>query len=844
MSSSKVTQIMKLQKHFASEFPNHGRINHSGTKNLQMTRKTNLPLTVEEDELLNLAISEYRDLFPRILQIPQSNFIPTLERFILISISKNINFPTGTISKILKIVDANYYDPDYRKINKIIQSIENIELLKKFNSNNYIPHCNASSKPIHQCGELMYLVSKNWLLCLKCKMIYELNCVMFFCSYCEMNYFTSIEEDLQLKYRPATWVKYHCNRGINDTMKCPKCQDVLCINVMNKKVACLQCKYEVDQMSIQHKCSICHSDFVSEAKIFNPLEFKALKIAVKQTIFDGIPAHPTYLPCCDLTSDEMDNYKFYHKKECNGLLYEGVFNKKKIVVCVKCHLINYADIHFWYCPICKERTQQGERTRQRVISVNRHGLSHQKQLSQQIDIKSKRSGSIYEINKLNLFSAREPKNSGAINKELYTSVSNSRNNEDYYPRHPRNVSCQNIQSEISDYDSFYKQEKDLNDVNDKITSDYSPPKTKRISYSKTGSPIKISRHPSSLSQAGLFNLLDKQINNININLNVNVNINEAVTNKRGSIVTNALNDIVKKTQPQMKCENDSNIKVFNSDDYTIMRQIGEGTFGKIYEVKDANGRKYAMKKILTSSQSEIASLTKEYEMLLSLSSYKLNLVNIHGMETKQLDKTTYVMYVLMDIAVRDWEKEIEIRKKKKNHYSEHELEEIIRQLIHTFAELQRHGISHRDIKPQNILLFEDGSFRISDFGEAKTILNPKNNQNTIKQTIRGTELYMSPILFHALQSKNQNDKYTEHNTYKSDVFSLGLCLLLASTLTFNALFDIRELDDMLSIKIALSKYLKGYSRQFTDILYQMIEIDEKKRFDFIELDKYIAGMNI
>ena len=103
---------------------------------------------------------------------------------------------------------------------------------------------------------------------------------------------------------------------------------------------------------------------------------------------------------------------------------------------------------------------------------------------------------------------------------------------------------------------------------------------------------------------------------------------------------------------------------------------------------------------------------------------------------------------------------------------------------------------------------------------------------------------MSPILFHALQSKNQNDKYTEHNTYKSDVFSLGLCLLLASTLTFNALFDIRELDDMLSIKIALSKYLKGYSRQFTDILYQMIEIDEKKRFDFIELDKYIAGMNI
>lgn len=844
MSSSKVTQLKKIQKHFSSDSPCPGKINHSGTKNLQMSRKTNLPLTVEEDELLNLAISEYKDLFPRIMQIPQSSFIPTLERFIFISISKNINFPSGTIAKILKIVDANYYGPDYRKINKIIQSIENVELLKKFNGKNYIPHCNASSKPIHQCGELMYLVSNNWLLCLKCKMIYELNCVMFFCSHCEMNYFTSIEDDLQLKYRPATWVKYHCNSGINDTMKCSKCQDVLCINVMNKKVACLQCKYEVDQMSIQHKCCVCHSDFVSEAKIFNPLEFKALKIAVKQTIFDAIPAHPTYLPCCDLTSDEMDKYKFYHKKECNGLLYEGVFNNKKVVVCVKCHLINYADIHFWYCPICKERIQQGEKTRPRVISVNRHGLSHQKQLSQKIDTKTKRSGSFYEMNKLGLFSAREHKNSGIISKELYNSVSVTRGNEAYSPKHLRNSSCQCIQSDISVYDSFSKQEKFLNEVNEKIASDYSPPKEKRTSYSKTGSPLKISRYPSSLRQSGLMNLLDKQINNININLNVNVNINEAVTNKRGSIVTNALNDLVKKNQPQVKNENDSSLKMFSSDDYTIIKQIGEGTFGKIYEVKGANGRKYAMKKILTSSKSEIESLTKEYEMLLSLSSYKLNLVNIHGMETKQLDKTTYVMYVLMDIAIRDWEKEIELRKRKKNYYSERELKEIIRQLIHTFAELQRHGISHRDIKPQNILLFEDGSFRISDFGEAKTILNSKNNQNTIKQTIRGTELYMSPILFHALQSKNQKDKYTEHNTYKSDVFSLGLCLLLAGTLTFNALFDIRELDDMLSIKIALSKYLKGYSRQFTDILYQMIEIDEKKRFDFIGLDKYMEGINI
>ena len=110
-----------------------------------------------------------------------------------------------------------------------------------------------------------------------------------------------------------------------------------------------------------------------------------------------------------------------------------------------------------------------------------------------------------------------------------------------------------------------------------------------------------------------------------------------------------------------------------------------------------------MKKILANAQVETDALEKEYKMLNSLSNYKLNLIDIYGMETKQLDKTTYVMYVLMDLANRDWEKEILLRSQKKIYYSEEELLKILYELTRTFAELQRHNISHRDIKPQNIL---------------------------------------------------------------------------------------------------------------------------------------------
>ena len=194
----------------------------------------------------------------------------------------------------------------------------------------------------------------------------------------------------------------------------------------------------------------------------------------------------------------------------------------------------------------------------------------------------------------------------------------------------------------------------------------------------------------------------------------------------------------------------------------------------------------------------------------------------------------------MDLAVRDWEKEIEIRGIKKHFYSESELIKILKELTHTFAELQRHNISHRDIKPQNILLLQDKSFRIADFGEAKRVI--QSNKRTVRQTIRGTELYMSPILFHALKEKGKTDYYTVHNTFKSDVFSLGLCFLLAASLTFNSLISIRELEDMLSIKVRLAGYLQRYSTKFTDVLYNMIELDEKLRFDFVELEKYVENL--
>ena len=117
----------------------------------------------------------------------------------------------------------------------------------------------------------------------------------------------------------------------------------------------------------------------------------------------------------------------------------------------------------------------------------------------------------------------------------------------------------------------------------------------------------------------------------------------------------------------------------------------------------------------------------------------------------------------MEKAERDWDQEIRVRSQYNLYYKESELLNILTQLISTLVSMQNNHITHRDIKPQNVLVI-NGKYKLCDFGEIRVL---KRN-GLIVQRIRGSELYMSPILFHGLHS---NLPQVKHNTYKSDVFS-------------------------------------------------------------------------
>ena len=193
---------------------------------------------------------------------------------------------------------------------------------------------------------------------------------------------------------------------------------------------------------------------------------------------------------------------------------------------------------------------------------------------------------------------------------------------------------------------------------------------------------------------------------------------------------------------------------------------------------------------------------------------------------------TFAIYVLMEKAKYDWDKEINLHLSKRKYYTEKELINILKQLCEALLFLKnKFNISHRDIKPQNVLVFDGDIYKLADFGEAKEIkISKKLN------TLRGTELYMSPVLYEGLKHDKDN---VSHDSFKSDVFSLGFCFLYAAGLNFNLLYEVRDITNNETLENIIHSHLtKIYSKNFVLIVSLMLKMDEVKRYGFNEIIEF------
>jgi hypothetical protein len=276
------------------------------------------------------------------------------------------------------------------------------------------------------------------------------------------------------------------------------------------------------------------------------------------------------------------------------------------------------------------------------------------------------------------------------------------------------------------------------------------------------------------------------------------------------------------------------VEKLNLMEFELSKEIGKGTYGKIYTVKwKLNNKFYALK---IEKLNNLAGVKKRQNTFKIIKDFvkKTNsngLVNIFSNLYLQKEKDFYY-YELMEMCDKDFEQEIKFRSSYYLFYTENEIRNIICQLITTLALMQKNHISHRDIKPQNILVV-NGQYKLCDFGEIRVL----QREGIVVQRVRGTELYMSPILFYGLRNKLYQ---VRHNTYKSDVFSLGMCLFFAAGLSYRGPVEIREVSDMKQKAIILNKHLGGrYSQKLIKILHLMLQTEESNRPDFILLEEAI-----
>jgi len=757
------------------------------------------------------------------------------------------------ISKALRTkLDEYYSTTSYRSLGSKGNKESND---KKLPLTDIRKHCRfTKSKAIHSiCGESNFLPvlddkqqNIEFLICLTCNMPYFATAILLFCQFCNIEYYSCIQPKNNCQNKElATWEKYHCSAMVNDFLRCIKCQNgILYLDLITNSLTCDICEFSADPLSILWTCYICNNDFSSNAKIYNPLEFKLLKTAINNAILYKVHALPN-TPCCNLPI----SVSYFHKKECKGEIYLGEYNKNSIVVCEKCKMMNYFDKFVWTCPICLKRFNN---------SLDEYGLKYN-------DTK-------YTNENTNSNSNENTTDTKALNFEIKKSKTEQLHLTNNKPSNFRTDT--KIKEKIST--TVNKTSHDRLGLKENQNKPIKP--IKQIQFigpkGEEKNAIFEKKNENESSPTRIFKRTS------NSSSNVNTNTNTIKSNKSGSIENNEANDNlyqlhdrsplntynktsktssinsnnkesrkestvtfadekeevlfqqlhIKKEEFEDKEDCLEKIKEFNMDDYKIIKRIGEGTFAKIYLAEDKNSKRYCIKKLIANDEIEVQKYSKEYELMHSYEHN--NILKIHGKFINKLDVTTYVIYILTELAEKDWGMEIKARAKKKLYYEEKELVSILKQLTDCMLHLQKNNISHRDIKPQNILIFK-GIYKLADFGEAKKVTNKKNKMNTI----RGTELYMSPQLFNGF---NNNMKNVFHNSYKSDIYSLGLCFVYSATLNHDILTEIRNCIEVEELNEILREELqKKYSDQFVDILERMLDIDEVSRYDFIELKEAI-----
>lgn len=196
-----------------------------------------------------------------------------------------------------------------------------------------------------------------------------------------------------------------------------------------------------------------------------------------------------------------------------------------------------------------------------------------------------------------------------------------------------------------------------------------------------------------------------------------------------------------------------------ADRYEVLEKVGTGGMADVYKAKCHKLNRFVAVKVLKSEFSSDRNYVSRFrtEAQSAAGMTHNNIVNVYDVGE---DNGIYfiVMELVEGITLKQY-----IDKKGALEYRE--TVSIAIQVAQGIEAAHKHGIIHKDIKPQNIIISKEGKVKVTDFGIAKA-----TTSNTIDSSAMGSVHYISP--------EQARGGYSDT---KSDIYSFGIMLYEMST---------------------------------------------------------------
>ena len=252
------------------------------------------------------------------------------------------------------------------------------------------------------------------------------------------------------------------------------------------------------------------------------------------------------------------------------------------------------------------------------------------------------------------------------------------------------------------------------------------------------------------------------------------------------------------------------------EDFTFIRLIGLGTYGKVFvATKKSNNKLYAVK-VLNKNQFSNIKLKnniKTERTLLEKLNYPFLMKLDYAFQTK---KSLYLITPFMPGG------ELNYHIYKENYFDEKKAKFYSAEIILALNYLHEKNCIYRDLKPENIMIDENGHIKLTDFGLTKFC----EDFSCKTKTLCGTPEYLAPEVL-----------FEENYGIEVDWWSLGIIIyeMVSGYLPFKILPNEKINKKIYENKI---KMFPHFSNQVKDLIKKLLVINPRKRIGFEQIKNH------